>query len=677
MDRLKEMLAEDLKKEVTRASQDTTSLTHMPNDVYGTPDGRVIISAKSIKRALERASDILEENIMNLDYEILQQGSSGFFGVGAKPCRIIVGVASSTFEQFAADMGGGSGGGDDGFSAFSSRIEEPVDRDGEFKVTVRKSGIFICATPPKGNGKKADISQATTALGIKSILNFDHDIVQKALDDASGEPVKIGEWQPNKMLDSKVVIDVSADDMKAFAIVTRPEKYGRVLEVDDILSALESRGAKFGVIEAKIREMLDNEVYNNPVVVAQGKEPEPGTDASIKYNFRIDTDKVEIQELEGGKLDYYNLDKVQNVTPRQVLAVKKAATNGVEGRTVTNRRIETTDGKDCPFEAGRNCHVEQTKEGLAVVSDISGQVYLVNGKVVVDPVFEVSGNADLSVGNITFLGTVIVKGSVEENIEIKAAGNVEVYGTVNKAKIESDGSVIVRQGIIGKDEGVINAYKDISAKFVERCKLTAGNDIVVSESIIDSQVDAGRRVICLAGKRGTISGGRVRAREEVNVKNLGNESSPTTIVEVGTDPKVRERFDALSEEKRQTFDRVNEAAKNIITLQNQKSSIGLSTEKEKMLGELMLTKSEGDARLVEINEELEELRKIMSELEAMGRVGVQKTAYPGARIIIKNATLEVRDNFKFCTFMQEAGIVRVSGYEPPKEEQKKGARDKR
>ncbi|MDR2734787.1 MAG: FapA family protein [Spirochaetota bacterium] len=670
MDRLKEMLAEDLKKEVSRSGP--TSLTNMPNDVYGTPDGRVIISAKSIKRALERASDILEENIMNLDYEIIQQGSSGFFGVGAKPCRIIVGVASSSFEQFEADMGK-FGGGEDSFGAFSAKVEEPPDRDGDFKVTVRKSGIFICAVPPKGNGRKADINQAISALSIKSILSFDHDIVQRTLDDASGEPVKIGEWQPNKVLDSKVVIDVSADEMKAFAIVTRPEKYGRVLEVDDILAALDARGAKFGVIEDKIREMLDNEVYNNPVVVAQGKEVEPGIDASIKYNFRTDTEKVEIQELEGGKLDYYNLDKVQNVTPKQVLAVKKEATAGSEGRTVTNRRIETTAGKDCPFEAGRNCHVEPTREGPAVISDISGQVYLVNGKVVVDPVFEVAGNADLSVGNITFLGTVIVKGSVEENIEIKAAGNVEVYGTVNKAKIESDGSVIVRQGIIGKDEGVINAYKDISAKFVERCKLNAGNDVIISESIIDSQVDAGRRVICLAGKRGTISGGRVRAREEVNVKNLGNESSPTTIVEVGTDPKVRERFDALSEEKRQTFERVGEASKNIITLQNQKGSIGLSSEKEKMLGELLLTKSEGDARLAEITEELEELRKIMSELEAMGRVGVQKTAYPGARIIIKNATLEVRDNFKACTFMQEAGIVRVSGYEPPKEEKAKAS----
>jgi len=675
MDRLKEMLAEDMKKEAAQSSQGASPFGKMPSDVYGTPDGRVVVVAKSIKRALERASDVLEENVMNLDYEIIQQGSAGFFGFGAKPCRIIVGLAPTTYGDYSGGMD--SGGGMDDFSGFSAAEVEPADHDGVFKITIRKSGIFVSAHPPKGKGKKASFEQASNTLTAKGILNFDRDVIQKTIDDSSGEPVKIGEWQPNKQFDSSVVIDVTQDEMRALAIVTKPEKFGRVLEPEDIIAALEARNVKFGILEDKIKDMLDKEVYNNPTVVAQGKDVELGVDAEINYNFRVDNDKIQLKDEEGGRVDFFNLDRVQNVVAGQVLATKKPATDGSDGRTVTNRRLDTTPGRDVVLEAGRNCHLEGG--GYSVVSDISGQVFMVNGKVVVDPVYEVAGNVDLGTGNITFLGTVIVKGSVEENLEIKAAGNVEVYGTVNKAKIEADGSVLVRQGIIGKDEGVIVASQDVTAKFVERCKISAGNDVIISESIIDSQVDAGRRVVCLAGKRGTISGGRVRAREEVNVKNLGNESSPTTIVEVGTDPKMREKFDALSEEKRQLSDRIGEWAKNIITLQNQKGALGLSADKENMLSELLMSKHEGEARMAEVTEELEELRKLMSDLEAMGKVGVQKMAYPGARIIIKNATLDVRDNFKFCTFMQEAGIIRVSGYEALKEEQKSrgGARDGR
>ena len=678
MDRLKMMLSEDLKKETAQASPTASPFGKMPGDVYGTPDGRVIVVAKSIKHALEKASDVLEENIMNLDYEIIQHGSGGFLGIGAKPCRIIVGIAATSFDEFAADMTGMGGG--DGFAHFgSAKAVEPADRDGVFKLTVRKTGIFISASPPKGKGKKATFDQAASELTMKGISGFDHDVVQKTIDSANGEPVKIGEWQANKQFDSSVVIDVSADEMKAFAIITKPEKYGRVLEIDDIVSALEVRGIKFGILEVKIKDLLDSETYNNPTVVAQGQEVVLGADAVISYNFRVDTDKVRLKNggsEEGGRLNFLELDNVQNVVPGQDLAVKTSATEGTDGRTVTNRRIETTPGKDVPFEPGRNCHREDCPEGEKIVSDISGQVFILNNKVVVDPVYEIAGNVDLSVGNVTFLGTVVVKGSVEENLEIKAAGNVEVYGTVNKAKIEADGSVLVRQGIIGKGEGVIIAQNDISAKFVERCKLSAGNDIIIAESIIDSNVDAGRNIVCLTGKRGTVSGGRIRAREEVNVKNLGNESSPATIVEVGTDPKMRERFDMISEEKRQLSDRISESAKNIITLNNQRGASGLPPEKEKLLGELTLTKSEGEARIQEINEELEELRKLMSELEEMGRVSVQKTAYPGVRIIIKNATLEVRDNFKFCTFMQEAGIIRVSGYEQLKEEKTAKSKDR-
>lgn len=676
MDRLKEALARDLAKEEAKKSAGPARAAKQPNDVYGTPDGRIVVVAKSIKRALERASEVLDENIMNLDYEILEHGSSGFLGIGARPYRIIAGLAAVSFNEFAMAMSPEEG--MDGHmhaALHAPQHAEPADRDGIFKVVVRKAGIFIHAMPPKGKGRKAGFEQAAAALALRGIANFDRDLVQKTLDESTGDPVKIGEWQPNKQFDSHVTIDVTADEMKAFAIVTKPEKWGRVLEPEDIMANLDIKGVKFGILEEKIRELLENEIYNTPFLVAQGKQVEYGEDAVITYNFRTETDKVQLKEEENGRVDYFNLDLVQNVVAGQVLATKKPATQGSAGRSVTNKRIETKAGKEIPLQAGRNCHLEA--DGLSIVSDIHGQVLLANNKVVVDPVYEVAGNLDLGVGNVTFLGTVVVKGNVEENLEIKAAGNVEVLGTVNMAKIEAEGSVIVRQGIIGKGEGVIKAGQDVMAKFIERCRISAGNDVVVVESIVDSQVDAGRRVLCLQGKRGTLSGGRTRAREEINVKNLGNENSPTTIVEVGIDPKSREKFDSLSEEKRQLGDKITEAAKNIITLQNQKGSGMLSPEKETMLQDLLITKAESEARVREITEELEELKAFMNMLETKGKVSVQKLVYPGARIIIKNATLDVKDNFKFTTFMQEGGIVRASVYEQPKVETKGKVQGKR
>ncbi|MBO6100931.1 MAG: DUF342 domain-containing protein, partial [Spirochaetaceae bacterium] len=39
-------------------------------------------------------------------------------------------------------------------------------------------------------------------------------------------------------------------------------------------------------------------------------------------------------------------------------------------------------------------------------------------------------SVNIKTGNITFLGTVIVKGNVDDGFNVKASGNIEVYGTV-------------------------------------------------------------------------------------------------------------------------------------------------------------------------------------------------------------------------------------------------------
>ena len=175
--------------------------------------------------------------------------------------------------------------------------------------------------------------------------------------------------------------------------------------------------------------------------------------------------------------------------------------------------------------AGRNAHLSE--DGLEVTSDINGQVVFHNNKINVEPVYEVAGDVNLETGNIVFLGTVIVRGSIEDGFSVKAAGNVEVHGTVGKAIIEAEGNIIVNRGILGKDEAVIKAGNDIMAKFVEHTKLSAGNDVIVSEAIMHSFVDAGKRVLCV-GKRAMIVGGRIRAREEVNAKEIGSKVSTDT-----------------------------------------------------------------------------------------------------------------------------------------------------
>ena len=285
--------------------------------------------------------------------------------------------------------------------------------------------------------------------------------------------------------------------------------------------------------------------------------------------------------------------------------------------------------------------------------------------------YEVNGDVNLETGNIVFLGTVIVRGSIEDGFSVKAAGNVEVHGTVGKAIIEAEGNVIVNRGILGKDEAVIKAGNDIMAKFVEHTKISAGNDVIVSEAIMHSFVDAGKRVLCV-GKRAMIVGGRIRAREEVNAKEIGSKVSTDTMVEVGIDPKAREELNKLEEEKREALKKIDTLSKDIITLQNQKGSGVLPEEKEAMLQNNIVLKSELEQRNSEISEEIEEIRAYLNMLQTQGKICASKLVHPGVKVIVKNATLDVKDNFKFVTFVQESGNIKINPYEEYEKPNKAG-----
>jgi len=526
---------------------------------------------------------------------------------------------------------------------------------------VRKSGIFITVFPPVGTGKDATMDDADRALMAKSIQNYDIAQITKLVKEKSGEPLKIGEWHPNKEFDSTATVNIDADEMKAFITVRPPERFGRVLEVEDVVSFLENFGVRYGIMNDAIEKMLENEVYRVPVLVAKGKAVVEGEDARINYNFRVDDETVTLHE-KNGKVDYHNLDKVQNVIVGQVLATKVEATIGEAGRKVTGERMNAQSGKDVPLIAGKNCLMSE--DGLEVTSEINGRVYFHNKKVNVEPVYEVDGSVNLETGNIVFLGTVIVNGSVEDGFSIKAAGDVEIHGSVSKATIEAEGNVKVRQGVMGRDEGVIKAGGSVSAKFLEHVKVTAGNDVTVTQAIMHSIVDAGSRVLCVGTKKAQIVGGRIRAHKEVNAKEIGSKASTETEIEVGIDPQSREKLSALELEKRDSMARIGDLSKEIITLQNQKGPGGfLPEEKEERLQNDIVEKGELEERIKEVEEEIGELKVYLNMLESSGKVCASKMVYPGVHIIVKDAPFEVKDNFKFVTFSQEGGEIKINPYE--------------
>ena len=190
--------------------------------------------------------------------------------------------------------------------------------------------------------------------------------------------------------------------------------------------------------------------------------------------------------------------------------------------------------------------------------------------------------------------------------------------------------------------------------------------VVVSDGIINSNVDANKRIIC-NGKRASIVGGRLRASEEINAKSFGSPTSGTeTICEVGIDPKSKSQLDALKDKKEEMEKELGEIQRDLQTLVNiKKQRKSLPEDKEVKMGELMDRRQMIMSDMVKNDEETEKIQEFLNTLTAKGRVSASGKIFPGVRVIIKDVMNDVRSEYKAVSFVLEGGFIRVAPYEEP------------
>jgi uncharacterized protein (DUF342 family) len=268
---------------------------------------------------------------------------------------------------------------------------------------------------------------------------------------------------------------------------------------------------------------------------------------------------------------------------------------------------------------------------------------------------------------------VIVNGNVTAGFSVKAAGNIEINGTVEKADLDAEGDIIVHQGITGRGSGFIRAGKSVWARFIENAVVDAGNMVVVSDGIINCRVDAYQSIVCY-GKRAAIVGGRFRASEEINAKILGSPTgSAETICEVGLDPKAKEKIAKYTAEKEALTKQLDDVQLNIHTLASiKKQRKSLPEDKEAYLYELLDKRQILLGDLKRISDGIEKTQDYLAGRKIKGRVSASAKVYPGVKVIIRDVKQDIHSEYRAVTFVLEDGLIRGTKYEEPGEEVKKG-----
>jgi uncharacterized protein (DUF342 family) len=606
----------------------------------------------SLREALAQAAVELGVPVKNLDYELVQRGSRGTMGVGRRQWIISAYESRRVREAARAEARPQAGAGAAG---------APVpDRDAEVFLHLNAEGVFLKVTRPSGRGQRASERQALERLALRNVTQYDAGLVSRVVKHADGEYIKVGEFAYNPSAQASVSVDLTDQDMKAFITVSPPGRSGAEVSADDIRGALRTRGVVLGIQEEAIRAFIDRPRYNERIQAAEGVKAVNGRDAQIVYNFKV-RHEVQLKERDG-RIDFKELDLVQNVEAGQVVARKEPREDGTPGQTVTGRILPAKPGRDLAIECGKN--VKLSEDGSSAVAMINGQVLLVAGRVSVEPIYTVEGDVNLKTGNILFLGTVFVKGNVEDGFTVKAAGNIEVMGSVGKCTLDAEGDIIVHQGILGKSEGRVHAGANLVSKFIEHSRVEAEQNVLVSDGIIHSFVDANQRVIC-QGRRAAIVGGRVRATEEIHAKSLGSVAGTETILEVGLDPGRKEKLSTALARRGELERQLEELERNLRTLENLRKVLpALPEDKAQDLATLSDARSQALAELETVNATVREIETYLAGLKLFGKVSASDRVFPGVKIFIRSESLIVRNEFKKVTFCLEGKEVRVTRYEP-------------
>ena len=620
----------------------------------------VQVTAPSIQEALLEASVELNLPVKKLEYEVLEKGNSGVFGVNKKNFILVV------YEADEDEEDNQSGDLDIDFDAIGAESQVSLDQDGEIIVRLSSDGALVRVTSPVGKGEKAREQTAVEKLHRRGVQEYDTALLSKVIKQADGVYVSVGDFAYNPANDSIISVDITDHEMKAYFEVQPPGAGGIDQSSETILTFLKNNNVIHGIMEQSIENFENHPSYNEQILVAQGTPPADGENAQIVYNFDAGHSKVKLKE-KNGRVDFKEMNLVQNVVEGQILAKKSPPEEGTTGRTVTGKLLPAKSGKDATIGVGKN--VDLSEDGMIAKSTINGQVIIASEKLNVEPIYVVQGDVNLKTGgNVIFLGTVLVKGSVDDGFKVKASGNIEVMGNVGKAELDAEGDIIVHQGITGKGAGNIQAGKSVWAKFIENAKVEASEYVVASDGIINSKVAADKKVVC-QGKRATIVGGVLRAGEEIHAKTFGSIAGSETILEVGYDPKSKEKLAQLDERVQKLDETVDEVSLNVHTLENlKKVKKELPEEKEQFLSELKQKQADIEAEKKTYLKDIEVLQEHLAALKIRGKIGASSKVFPGVRVSIKDAFLEVRNEFNAVTFVNEANVVKVTKYEELEED---------
>lgn len=442
-------------------------------------------------------------------------------------------------------------------------------------------------------------------------------------------------------IDQTMKVTLSDDKLSAYLQLLYPEE-GITCTTDDLEMLLKRCGITHGLHYDQLSKLASKplDYVNTSLLVATGSPAKNGKDGSISFKYDLDNDMRKPQEMEDGTVDLKEVNALFNVQKGEVIASRTLPTDGTPGIAVTGEAIAPKRGKEIRFKLGKNVHMDP--EELHLFAGMDGMISRTDrNKINVFPVYEINGDVDFRVGNIDFVGSVVIRGSVLSGFRIKASGDIRITGGVEGAELLADGSIEVSGGVLGHGKGYIKAGKNVRCSFVQEGNIEAGEDILITQSVMHSNIRAGRAVIC-KGSKGLIVGGIVQAGERVIARTIGNSMSTGTIIEVGALPEHRNEMIELRTSLRTAAENLKKTDQALGLLDQLAGAGQLSSDKIAMRIKLAHSKKLMVESISGMKERIMELETLLENVDNAS-IEVASMIYGGVKMVMGRYTKFIKD----------------------------------
>ena len=450
-------------------------------------------------------------------------------------------------------------------------------------------------------------------------------------------------------------VTISKDNMEAWLYLIAPEEGREDYTMDELMDFLKQNGVLTGFHRSNLAAMIKKKVYERKILVAQGQPAIEGNNGYFEYKFDLNQRKAP-KVLANCRVDYTNMSSLQNVHQGEVVAIYHHAKEGQDGYDIKGKNLPAKKVKEIPPLQGKAIYHEDDPD--VYLAERDGKIELKNGKVDIQAVHEINGDVTLITGKIEFYGDVIINGSVESGVVIRAGRNIEIKGNVEAVNLFAGGDIVLSRGIQGGKRAKVSARGNIFADFLEHTVVVAGGD-VKANTILNSRVSADGQII-LTGKKGAIIGGYTHAMMGIKATEIGNSVETKTVVHVGYEKEVYQKVQNIRAQEASQTNELKELMEEVDSIIERKKRAG------KIPDGLEIKLKVLESRVASAKKELDESRKELSKLEELitkgqdSEIVVNGNIYRGTVVCVAQVQTPIANDTCFMKFFQQRGMIESS-----------------